>query len=109
MAWGNRSPWPFARRSARHNPGLEACGVDLYLDQQNIDTTTPVGKLLFQITDAFAEFERDGGKLIRAIISGGDRTVATVLFSPGICMRIPTARVGCVSIRECFFDEDELD
>jgi Resolvase, N terminal domain len=38
--------------------GLEACGVDLYLDQQIIDTTTPVGKLLFQITGAFAEFER---------------------------------------------------
>jgi DNA invertase Pin-like site-specific DNA recombinase len=28
----------------------EAAGVDLYLDQQNIDTTTPMGKLLFQIT-----------------------------------------------------------
>jgi DNA invertase Pin-like site-specific DNA recombinase len=37
---------------------LEACGVDLYLDQQNIDTTTPAGKLMFQITGAFAEFER---------------------------------------------------
>ncbi len=37
---------------------LEAVGVDLYLDQQNIDTTTPMGKLLFQITGAFAEFER---------------------------------------------------
>jgi DNA invertase Pin-like site-specific DNA recombinase len=37
---------------------LEAAGVDLYLDQQNIDTTTPMGKLLFQITGAFAEFER---------------------------------------------------
>src|SRR4051794_24484966 len=37
---------------------LEAVGVDLYLDQQNIDTTTPAGKLLFQITGAFAEFER---------------------------------------------------
>jgi hypothetical protein len=24
---------------------LEACGVDLYLDQQTIDTTTPAGKL----------------------------------------------------------------
>jgi DNA invertase Pin-like site-specific DNA recombinase len=32
--------------------------VDLYLDQQNIDTTTPMGKLIFQITGAFAEFER---------------------------------------------------
>src|SRR5215467_11457607 len=37
---------------------LEACGVDLYLDQQNIDTTTPMGKLMFQVTGAFAEFER---------------------------------------------------
>jgi DNA invertase Pin-like site-specific DNA recombinase len=38
--------------------GLEACGVDPCLDQQHIDTTTPVGKLLFQFTGAFAEFER---------------------------------------------------
>jgi DNA invertase Pin-like site-specific DNA recombinase len=37
---------------------LEACGVDLYLDQQSIDTTTPMGKLVFSITGAFAEFER---------------------------------------------------
>ena len=37
---------------------LEAVGVDLFLDQQNIDTTTPAGRLLFQITGAFAEFER---------------------------------------------------
>jgi DNA invertase Pin-like site-specific DNA recombinase len=37
---------------------LEACRVDLYLDQQNLDTTTPMGKLIFQVTGAFAEFER---------------------------------------------------
>jgi DNA invertase Pin-like site-specific DNA recombinase len=37
---------------------LETAGVDLYLDQQNIDTTSPTGRLLFQITGAFAEFER---------------------------------------------------
>jgi DNA invertase Pin-like site-specific DNA recombinase len=37
---------------------LEACGVDLYLDQQAIETTTPMGKLVFQVTGAFAEFER---------------------------------------------------
>jgi DNA invertase Pin-like site-specific DNA recombinase len=30
----------------------------LYLDQQSIDTTTPAGRLMFQITGAFAEFER---------------------------------------------------
>jgi len=37
---------------------LEAVGVDLYLDQQYLDTTTPTGKLLFQVTGAFSEFER---------------------------------------------------
>src|SRR5215470_16533359 len=37
---------------------LEASGVDLYLDQQSIDTTTPAGKLMFQVCGAFAEFER---------------------------------------------------
>ena len=37
---------------------LEACKVDLYLDQQALDTTTPTGKLMFQVTGAFAEFER---------------------------------------------------
>jgi DNA invertase Pin-like site-specific DNA recombinase len=47
---------------------LEACGVDLYLDQQNIDTTTPMGKLVFQVTGAFAEFERS---MIRERIHAG--------------------------------------
>jgi DNA invertase Pin-like site-specific DNA recombinase len=35
-----------------------ACKVDVYLDQQNIDTMTPMGKLIFQVRGAFAEFER---------------------------------------------------
>src|SRR5689334_16939367 len=47
---------------------LEACGVDLYLDQQSIDTTTPTGRLMFQITGAFAEFERN---MIRQRINAG--------------------------------------
>src|SRR6267143_4824940 len=37
---------------------LEAVGVDLYIDQQAIDTTTPMGKLMFQVCGAFAQFER---------------------------------------------------
>jgi DNA invertase Pin-like site-specific DNA recombinase len=47
---------------------LEACGVDLYLDQQSIDTTTPAGKLMFQVCGAFAEFERS---MIRQRINAG--------------------------------------
>lgn len=33
-------------------------GVDLYLDRQGVDTTTPGGKALFQMMGVFAEFER---------------------------------------------------
>jgi DNA invertase Pin-like site-specific DNA recombinase len=40
----------------------------LYLDQQAIDTTTPVGKLMFQVTGAFAEFERS---MIRQRVHAG--------------------------------------
>jgi len=47
---------------------LEACGVDLYLDQQAIDTTTPTGRLMFQVTGAFAEFERS---MIRQRVRAG--------------------------------------
>ncbi|MGA8698936.1 MAG: recombinase family protein [Xanthobacteraceae bacterium] len=47
---------------------LEACKVDLYLDQQAIDTTTPIGKLMFQVTGAFAEFERS---MIRERVHAG--------------------------------------
>jgi DNA invertase Pin-like site-specific DNA recombinase len=47
---------------------MEACGVDLYLDQQALDTTTPAGKLMFQVTGAFAEFERS---MIRQRIHAG--------------------------------------
>ncbi len=47
---------------------LEACKVDLYLDQQQIDTTTPSGRLLFQVTGAFGEFERS---MIRERVNAG--------------------------------------
>jgi DNA invertase Pin-like site-specific DNA recombinase len=47
---------------------LEACGVDLYLDQQNIDTTTPSGKLLYTVSGAFAELERS---MIRQRVNAG--------------------------------------
>ena len=53
---------------------LEACGVDLYLDQQAIDTTTPMGKLVFQVTGAFAEFERTMNR--QRIKAGLKRAVA---------------------------------
>lgn len=37
---------------------LHALGVDLFLHQQGLDTTTPAGKAMFGMMGVFAEFER---------------------------------------------------
>jgi DNA invertase Pin-like site-specific DNA recombinase len=37
---------------------LHALKIDLYLQQQGLDTTTPAGKAMFQMMGVFAEFER---------------------------------------------------
>ena len=37
---------------------LHAKRIDLYLHRQGVDTTTPAGKMLFQMLGVFAEFER---------------------------------------------------
>ena len=37
---------------------IHASGIDLFLHQQGLDTTTPAGKALFQMMGVFAEFER---------------------------------------------------
>ena len=58
-------------RSVRHlttlSAELEALGIDLVVPGQAIDTSTPTGRLLFNVLGSIAEFERD---LIR------DRVVA---------------------------------
>lgn len=47
---------------------LHALGIDLFLHQQGIDTTTPAGKAMFQMMGVFAEFER---ALIRDRVNSG--------------------------------------
>jgi DNA invertase Pin-like site-specific DNA recombinase len=37
---------------------LHSLGIDLFLHQQGLDTTTPAGKAMFQMLGVFAEFER---------------------------------------------------
>jgi DNA invertase Pin-like site-specific DNA recombinase len=37
---------------------MHAKGVDLYLHQQGLDTSTPSGRAMFQMLGVFAEFER---------------------------------------------------
>jgi DNA invertase Pin-like site-specific DNA recombinase len=84
---------------------LEACGVDLYLDQQNIDTTTPAGRLMFQVTGAFAEFERGmirqriHAGLKRAVEAG--KTLGRPRISPAIEKRIQDrlrAGIGIIKV-----------
>ena len=56
--------WDVSRlgRSLQHLVTLlsdfHAKGVDLYIHQQGIDTTTPSGKMIFQLCGVFAEYER---------------------------------------------------
>jgi DNA invertase Pin-like site-specific DNA recombinase len=66
---------------------LAALGVDLVVVDQQIDTTTPSGRLLFHVLAAIAEFERD---LIRDRVKAGlDRARAK-----GVRLGRPSARVA---------------
>lgn len=54
---------------------LHSVGIDLYLHQQGINTTTPAGKALFGMMSVFAEFERE---MIRERVKSGlARVMAT--------------------------------
>ena len=47
---------------------IQAKGCDLYLHQQAVDTSTPSGRMLFQMLAVFSEFERE---LIRGRVRAG--------------------------------------
>lgn len=84
---------------------LQARGTDLFLHQQAIDTSTPSGRMLFQLLGVFAEFERSMiGSRVRA---GQARARARgVAFGRPTLGRDRVARVeqalarGDLSIRE---------
>jgi DNA invertase Pin-like site-specific DNA recombinase len=71
---------------------LQAKRVDLYLHQQALDTTTPAGRMLFQMLGVFAEFERAmivervNAGLARARAKG--KTLGRPRTSPAIEARI---------------------
>lgn len=50
---------------------LHSSGIDLFLHQQGIDTTTPAGKAMFQMLGVFAEFER--AMIRERVVAGLDR------------------------------------
>jgi DNA invertase Pin-like site-specific DNA recombinase len=81
-------------RSLQHLVGfldeIHAKGVDLYLHQQNIDTSTPSGKAMFQMAGVFAEFERS---MIQERVRAGlerAREQGKVLGRPKVSTRIET-------------------
>jgi DNA invertase Pin-like site-specific DNA recombinase len=53
---------------------IHAKRIDLYLHQQGLDTTTPMGKAMFQVMGVFAEFER--AMIISRVKSGLERVKA---------------------------------
>lgn len=70
---------------------IHAKGVDLYLDRQGVDTTTPAGKALFQMMGVFAEFER---AMIRERVNAGlqrARAQGKRLGRPTVSKRVENA------------------
>ena len=96
---------------------LHAKGVDLYLHQQGIDTSTPAGKAMFQMMGVFAEFERamivervksglararsQGKRLGRPLLSADKERAVRRLLSKGtgILKAARTAGVGVSAVQ----------
>jgi DNA invertase Pin-like site-specific DNA recombinase len=92
---------------------LHGKGVDLYLHQQGIDTSTPAGKAMFQMMGVFAEFERamivervkaglsrakaNGKRLGRPNISAGKEAAVRRLLEGGTGI-VKTARLAGVGV-----------
>ena len=66
---------------------LHAAGVDLYLERQGVDTSTPAGRALFQMLGVFAEFER---ALIQERVRAGIANARSTGTKSGRPFRRPT-------------------
>ena len=77
---------------------LHSTGVDLYLHQQGINTTTPAGKALFGMMGVFAEFER--GMIQERVRAGMARAKAKGTKSGNAIGRPAVSGVTEVRIRE---------
>ena len=73
---------------------LHAFKIELFLRQQGLDTTTPAGKMMFQVLGSFAEYERD---MIRARVNAG---IARAKAQGKHCGRPPLAFELAERIRE---------
>jgi DNA invertase Pin-like site-specific DNA recombinase len=73
---------------------LRSLKIDLFLHQQGLDTTTPAGKMMFQVLGSFAEYERD---MIRARVNAG---IARAKAAGKHCGRPPLAPELAERIRQ---------
>ena len=83
---------------------LHAKGVDLYLHQQGLDTTTPGGRAMFGMLGVFAEFERTMiQERVRAGLARararGKRLGRPLKATPQVARRIAAARKAGKSMR----------
>ena len=60
---------------------LDAAGVGLYLHQQAVDTSTPAGRMFFQMMGVVAEFER--AMIRERVIAGIERCMKSGRTGPG--------------------------
>ena len=83
---------------------LHALGIDLFLHQQGLDTTTPAGKAMFQMLGVFAEFEhsiiqeRVRAGLQRAKREG--KRLGRPPIADKVAERIRAALAGGMSVRK---------
>ena len=108
---------------------LHALGIELYLHQQGLDTTTPAGKAMFQMLGVFAEFERAmiqervRAGMARAKVKGtkSGKPIGRPAIAPGLRAAIRQAYmaggiglrgvarqfgVGAETVRRCLSDLD---
>lgn len=90
---------------------LRSKDVDLYLHQQGIDTTTPTGKMMFQMLGVFSEFERsimqerikagierakaNGTKLGRPRVTANTELAIIAKRAAGMGMNAIAKELGC--------------
>jgi len=92
---------------------IRSCGAGLFIHSQGLDTSTPAGKMLFQVLGSIAEFEREliiarvnagldraraqGKTLGRPAISRGRREAIRQALMEGASVR-EAAKKACVAV-----------
>jgi DNA invertase Pin-like site-specific DNA recombinase len=79
---------------------LHAAGVELFLFQQAIDTTTPSGRAMFQMLGVFAEFERS--MIVERVRSGLAKARANGTKSGRPIGRPPVPEVTRQRLRDAY-------